>query len=281
MKKYCVVLFLMLVTATALYYRNSLPRWLAIGKSKLNQVEQSLNVLKPNDLLPTPLRQLGQASSSNLIQSEVIKFTNEQRVQNGEKSLKENSKLDKAAAAKLQDMFDKQYFEHVSPSGIGPSDLADKAGYQYVMVGENLALGNFKDSQALVEAWMNSPGHRANILNIRYQEIGVAVGRGQYQGETTWLAVQEFGTPLSSCPQIDKNLEQQIKANNASVAKMKSQLDALKTQINDEQDMSHRNDLVNQYNALVATYNDLIDRTKVLIGQYNAQIEKFNSCVKG
>jgi uncharacterized protein YkwD len=282
MKKYLLYLIIIVLAAAAWYYRQDLSHWLDLGRAKLNQAELSLSALAPNDLLPPPLRQGGQDSQSHLVQSEVIKFTNDQRAQNGGlKALKENSKLDKAAQAKLADMFKQQYFEHINPQGKGPSDLATAAGYQYVIVGENLALGNFRDSQALVEAWMNSPGHRANILNPRYQDIGVAVGKGQYQGETTWLAVQEFGTPLSACPQVNKTLEQQIKSNNAQIDTIKAQLDSLKAQIDAEQNNDRRNQLVAQYNALVGTYNSLIEQTKTLVGQYNAQIEQFNSCVKG
>src|SRR6185369_15716694 len=115
-------------------------------------------------------------------------------------ALKENALLDKAAKKKLDDMFAQQYFEHINPQGKGPSDLAKSVGYDYIAIGENLALGNFKNDAELVQAWMDSPGHRANILNKQYTEIGVAVGQGTYEGKKTWLAVQEFGRPTSSCP---------------------------------------------------------------------------------
>ena len=118
-----------------------------------------------------------------LSQNDVIDLTNKARATYGSlPALKENSKLDFSAEKKLQDMFMKQYFEHVSPSGIGVGDLANQISYEYIVIGENLALGNFKDDQALVDAWMASPAHRANILNKHYTEIGVAVGKGTFEG---------------------------------------------------------------------------------------------------
>ena len=66
-------------------------------------------------------------------------------------------------------------------------------------------------------AWMNSPGHRANILNPHFQEIGVAVGKGMYEGHETWIAVQSFGMPLSACPASDANLKIKIDANNGMI----------------------------------------------------------------
>ena len=96
-------------------------------------------------------------------------------------------------------MFEKEYFEHKSPSGIGASDIAHDVGYEFILVGENIALGNFDGDEALVQAWMDSPGHRANILNKRYTEIGIAAEKGLYQGKMMWLAVQIFARPMSLC----------------------------------------------------------------------------------
>ena len=70
-------------------------------------------------------------------------------------ALKENAELDKSAAAKVADLFAKQYFEHESPDGKGPSDLALAAGYKYAIIGENLAEGNFESDQAVMDAWLS------------------------------------------------------------------------------------------------------------------------------
>ncbi|MBI5078373.1 MAG: hypothetical protein HZB11_03375 [Candidatus Yonathbacteria bacterium] len=211
----------------------------------------------------------------------VIQYTNDARMQNGALSpLTENLNLDRDAQMKLDDMFAKQYFEHISPSGAGPADLANAVGYAYVIVGENLALGDFGSDQGVVTAWMNSPGHRANILKPQYQEIGVAVGKGMYEGHDTWIAVQSFGMPLSSCPTIDVSLKAQINMNNGAIARLRSLLDAKKAQIdatpiND----SNYNVYVNEFNAIVPQYNSLVETNRVNVATYNAGVQAFNACI--
>lgn len=231
------------------------------------------------------LRSSDNAPDAFLTRVGTIFFTNMARQDNGGlPALTENTKLDQDAEAKLKDMFARQYFEHVSPDGKGPSDQAKAAGYQYVVIGENLALGNFKNDQALVDAWMNSPGHRANILNTKYLEIGVAVGQGEFEGHQTWLAVQEFGRPASACPAIDANLKASIDSLKSDVDAITPQLQSLKQQMDsspqpqNQQQADDYNKLVAQYNALVNIYNNKVDQLKQDTAQYNAQVQAFNAC---
>ncbi len=232
---------------------------------------------------PAPLRGLLDSSAkSYLTKQGVIDETNKQRANNGNTPLHENARLDKAAEAKVDDMFAQQYFEHKSPDGKMPADLAHAQGYDFVVVGENLALGNFENDKALVEAWMNSPGHRANILHSSYQEIGVAVKKGQFEGKTVWLAVQEFGTPLSNCPGADLSLKAQIDTNRANIAALQSSLSQEKADLN-----SNRYSNREEYNAAVAVYNNnvnkvnaLINETQKLVTQYNSSVNQFNSCLE-
>ncbi len=232
---------------------------------------------------PGPLRVTTPASAnpSDLSIRGVIEYTNGARSLNGGlPALIENSTLDRDAKIKLDDMFAKQYFEHESPTGVGPSDIANAVGYQYILVGENLALGDFGSDEKLVKAWMDSPGHRANILNAHYQEIGVAVGKGMYEGRLTWLAVQSFGMPLSSCPAIDTQKKARIDANNAQVSAQSVVLDAKKTQINSTStDDPNYNIYVNEFNALIPVYNALVVETRTLVAEYNAAVQAFNSCI--
>ncbi len=211
----------------------------------------------------------------------VIEYTNGARAQNGGlPALIENELLDRDAQMKLDDMFAKQYFEHVSPTGVGPADLAKTVGYAYVIVGENLALGDFGSDEGVVTAWMNSPGHRANILNAHYREIGVAVGKGLYEGHETWLAVQSFGMPLSACPATDATLKVQIDANNVTIATLRTQLDAKKAQIDatSPTDPSY-NTFVGEFNALVPEYNALVESNRTAVATYNASVQAFNACI--
>lgn len=247
----------------------------------LNRNSQLLGRLEESHLLPPPLRSAIDARNALLTQTGTLEWTNYQRKQESLKSLKLNPLLNQAAQKKLADMFAMQYFEHESPSGVGPSDLADEVGYAYVIVGENLALGNFENDKALVEAWMNSPGHRENILNDRYEEIGIAVGKGTFEGREVWLAVQSFGTPLSSCPSIDENLKKQLDDNQSEITVLQARLASMRAEIEStDRSSSSYNAKVKQYNVLVDELNVLINTTKDIVQQYNSQVNSFNACLK-
>lgn len=215
----------------------------------------------------------------------VLVWTNVQRDLNGKMpSLTSNSILDQIANLRLQDMFSRQYFEHISPIGEGASDLARTNGYEFIVIGENIALGNFESDQKLVDAWMASPGHRANILNTRYQEIGIAVGEGTFDGQKTWLAVQIFGKPISSCPQIDGNIKTQIETNKSIIDNLQNQAQAVRTDLESSSPQTKAeveiyNQKVNQYNSLISQINSLISETKNLVANYNNQVQAFNLCL--
>lgn len=102
----------------------------------------------------------------SLSNSGILAETNSERARLGLSPLRISSNLNAAATLKVIDMFARQYFEHTSPTGVTISDLSESVGYDYILVGENLALGNFSSDAALVAAWMGSPGHRANIQYI-------------------------------------------------------------------------------------------------------------------
>ncbi len=214
--------------------------------------------------------------------SNIIKFTNKYRNENGALApLSENQKLNISAENKLQDMFNGQYFEHISPSGVAVGDLGDQVGYEYILIGENLALGNFKDDLALVDAWMASPGHRANILNEHYTEIGVAVGKGVFEGKSVWISVQHFGTPRSVCPPVDQVLYGIIDINQNQIKIMEDSLALSKEKI-DKMAIFEGNtyfEQVKQYNSFIEIYNKLIAETKEKIIDYNNQVRDFNLCL--
>jgi len=217
----------------------------------------------------------------------VLKWTNTMRKENGNLGLlTENDQLDSIAKIRLDDMFQKQYFEHISPTGIGVSDIAKDRGFEYIMIGENIALGNFDGDQALVEAWMNSPGHRANILNHRYTEIGIAVEKGKYENKETWMAIQVFSLPRSYCPDIDGTIKQKIESNNIKIASLENSANELRSSIENSKPLSQDeivsyNNNVNEYNAIVSDLNNLIKETKNYVATYNLQVNEFNKCANG
>ena len=132
--------------------------------------------------------------SGLVIDSVVIDATNQQRESLGLGELKSNQKLKEAAQAKANDMASKGYFAHYSPDGKTPWYWIDQTGYKYKAAGENLAV-NFDYSLDVVNAWMNSPTHKANIVKAKSTEIGIGVAEGFYQGRPTVYVVQLFGTP--------------------------------------------------------------------------------------
>jgi Cysteine-rich secretory protein family len=134
--------------------------------------------------------------AANISPAEVIRLTNSQRAANGLSVLSENSKLDGAALAKGNDMLAKGYWAHFAPDGTSPWSFFLNFGYKYKYAGENLAR-DFPDAASAVNAWMNSPSHKENILNPNYREIGIGVVEGNLAGAETTVIVQFFGAPLS------------------------------------------------------------------------------------
>ncbi|MBI2329841.1 hypothetical protein HYU94_00420 [Candidatus Daviesbacteria bacterium] len=142
--------------------------------------------------------------NANIDQKTVIELTNIERRKMGLSEVTENEALDKAAALKAQNMFDENYWAHFAPSGKTPWDFILGSGYKFTYAGENLAK-NFYNSDEVVKAWMASPTHRDNLLNSKYQDIGIAVAEGVLDGQKTTLVVQEFGTTqnLAAQPAVD------------------------------------------------------------------------------
>lgn len=131
---------------------------------------------------------------AEVISSVLVEQTNEVRVKDALGTLSPNPLLERAAQIKAQDMAEKGYFSHNTPDGKTPWYFLEEVGYRYQAAGENLAV-NFSDSRDVIEAWMRSPGHRANMLNGNYTEIGIATARGTYKGKDAVFVVQYFGKP--------------------------------------------------------------------------------------
>lgn len=123
--------------------------------------------------------------------------TNAERQLSNLSVLKENTLLNESAQLKVEDMVKNNYFAHNSPDGKAPWYWIDKAGYKYEYAGENLAV-NFTESEDVVNAWMNSPTHRANIVKSNYTEIGTGIATGTYKGKEATFVVQHYANPRAS-----------------------------------------------------------------------------------
>lgn len=253
------------------------------GPTIQKALERPLTHVRRELLAPPPLRGSMDDREASLTNEGVFRATNLEREHHGFKAYTHNDVLSRIAKKKMQDLFARQYFEHVSPTGEDVGDLARHEGYQYIIVGENLALGNYQDDAALVQAWMNSPGHRANILHRRFTEIGIAVGRGMYEGQRVWIGVQEFGAPSSLCsgPREDERLK--IEQNKQTLAFEEEELTRKKTHLAtypNKRSPEYRAE-VEEYNVLVARYNALVEETRILIDTYNQEVENTNRCIRG
>ena len=120
------------------------------------------------------------------MENEVIDLANSSRSSDGLGSLTCDDALTRAARGHSQDMCDRGYFSHTSPEGSEPWDRAEAAGAQFSYAGENIAWG-YESPQSVHTGWMNSPGHRRNLLNSGYARIGV--GHVACSGKNYWTQV--------------------------------------------------------------------------------------------
>ena len=114
-----------------------------------------------------------ETSNMNSDEKEVFDLINKQRTNNGLAALKNDSEVQRVARIKAQDMVDNNYFSHTSPTYGSPFDMLKSFKISYKTAGENIA-GNSSNSSA-VTAWMNSSGHKANILNSNFNYTGIGV----------------------------------------------------------------------------------------------------------
>lgn len=136
------------------------------------------------------------AYATNTSISGLLTSTNAQRAANGASALTLNSKLTAAAQAKANDMATRNYWSHNTPEGNPPWVFIQNAGYSYNKAGENLAYG-FLSSDETVTGWMNSPSHKANLLDTQFKEVGFGIANNadyQSNGENT-IVVAEYGDP--------------------------------------------------------------------------------------
>lgn len=132
--------------------------------------------------------------TATVLPAVLVDLTNQARTSEDKGTLVRSEILDAAAKLKAQNMADLGYFAHNSPTGVTPWYWFSKAGYSFIYAGENLAI-DFTESVDVEKAWLNSPSHKANIMNNNFTEIGVATVDGIYNGKNTTYVVQMFGKP--------------------------------------------------------------------------------------
>ena len=132
-------------------------------------------------------------NASEITAQKMVELTNESRGEAGLEPLAVNEKLEQSAKAKADNMFAKQYFDHISPEGLTPWYWFGLSNYEYAFAAENLAI-DFVTAEGAHNAFMKSTGHRENILGADYKEIGIAVVSGKFENKDSIIIVEEFGS---------------------------------------------------------------------------------------
>lgn len=239
------------------------------------------NLVEHQGAFPEPLFRKDRSARAVMLSSEkVIALSNTERTNASLPAVTSNVKLTNAALAKAKDMLAKQYFAHESPSGVGPGTVAKNAGYDFISVGENLAAGVFKDEADLVKAWMDSPGHRANILGKQWTEIGVGIVKGNFQGSEQILAVQEFGLPATLCKKPLDSERKEVERIYAEARRLRGLLEEIREKISQvKRSDPEYNTLVKNYNDAVEKYNAGVKDASTKAADYNKKVGVFNTCM--
>ncbi|PGA25045.1 serine protease [Bacillus thuringiensis] len=151
-----------------------------VQKPEAQKPAENNNTQKPAEQKPAEQKPAEEAKSLSEFEQRVVKLTNAERAKQGLPALKIDTELSKVARIKSEDMQKNNYFDHNSPTYGSPFDMMKKFGISYTSAGENIAQGQ-RTPEEVVQAWMNSAGHRANILNNGFTHIGVGyVESGNY-----------------------------------------------------------------------------------------------------
>lgn len=143
-----------------------------IGVSEI--ISANPQVKNPNLIYPGQKLTVPSIDDVKTLENEVIKIVNAERARRGLHALKANWELSRVARYKSQDMINKGYFAHQSPTYGSPFDMMETFGLRFSSAGENIAYGQPSPKEVMT-AWMNSTGHRNNILSSSFTEIGVGV----------------------------------------------------------------------------------------------------------
>ncbi|MED4238473.1 SafA/ExsA family spore coat assembly protein [Priestia megaterium] len=150
-----------------------------VGVSELIKANSAIK--NPNSIYPGQKITIPTDKAGSSYEEQVVQLVNQERAKVGLKPLKSNWEVARVARYKSQDMIDKNYFSHTSPTYGSPFDMMKNFGITYSTAGENIAAGQATPKE-VVNAWMNSEGHRKNILSSQFTEIGVGYAKGGSYG---------------------------------------------------------------------------------------------------
>ncbi len=215
---------------------------------------------------------------NNTLVSGIFERINTDRGLNNKKALSWSSLLCQSAKSKAEDMVENNYFEHVSPAGITPWYWIDKAGYKYTFSGENLAL-NYYTSESAHAALMNSPGHKANILNENFTQIGLAYSRGKINGQDAFVITQYFASPAPKVPPFKYVCE--TKKAEESLKDLKKDKNKIDKYLKDAGDIKNQVKAAGGNTDEVDDYIDDMEDKKKKVKKYIQEIEDYlDECKK-
>jgi uncharacterized YkwD family protein len=148
--------------------------------------QEDMDIPEETPQQETPQQDQAPAADASIsaLEQEVVRLVNVERQKQGLQPYKHNSQVSSIARRKSEDMRDKNYFSHQSPTYGSPFEMLNQFGVEFTAAGENIAKGQ-KTAQAVMNSWMNSPGHRKNILSEKFTEIGVGLAKNA-NGTTYW-----------------------------------------------------------------------------------------------
>ncbi len=223
-------------------------------------------------------------SSPTFDRMKIFHATNGFRLAVGIDPLEESTIMDAIAKRRVIDMQQLQYFGHLSATPYGADDMAQYFRYRYLRFGENIAFGSFPSEKSVVQAWMNSPGHRANILSEKFHEIGIASEPLEHSGREGIIIVEVFGLPIEDCPTIDRTLLEDMAAEESHIGLLQKAADEIRNlmgQVNISTEQGFR-DFALYHRAHEALADNIEFRHNLILemnDRYNAQVRTYNGCI--
>ncbi len=161
-----------------------------VGVSEI--ISANPQIKNPSLIYPGQKINIPSQTDAKSIEMKVVELVNKVRAQNGLQLLTNNWELERVARYKSVDMMQKKYFSHTSPTYGSPFTMMQNFGIRFSAAGENIAMGQ-RTPEEVMNAWMNSPGHRSNILSPSYTQIGVGFAKSS-SGVCYWT--QMFIKPM-------------------------------------------------------------------------------------